>query len=237
MTSQPAAADSTSYLHTPSTTPYTASTLSQCLDKQAAEPGDKEAYVVRATGAPRQSISFGQLKEQVDHLASSLIRLGLKERSKVILSGVSSIEYVVSELAIIRAGLISVRTSLTINQISQQALSRIINYNSAVALLYYPGEYGEHQEYLEKMFPALREAHSAGKVTVETLPTLQYFINMRHETSTKVMTVGNLLQQPVDPALVRNRSNGVEADDIATITYTPGSETKPKPVPDRKSVV
>ena len=63
-----AADDKTSYLHTPTSTPFSSLTLPQCLDAQAEKNAAKEAYVVRATGLDRAAITFGQLKEQVGFL-------------------------------------------------------------------------------------------------------------------------------------------------------------------------
>ena len=222
--------DKTSYLHTPCTAPSCTLTIPQCLDLQAGEQGDKEAYVCRATGQPRQSITFAELKTQTDHLASSLLKLGLRPGSKIILSGISTLDWIVTELAIIKAGLISVRLGLTLNLSSAAAISQVVNYNNAEAILYYPGEHGEHQDFLQKLYPEFKAA-GPGKVTSEKLPTLKYFISMKREQSQSFMTIGNLLQMPFDAGLLSSRQNAIESDDIATVTFTAGSEGKPKAVP------
>jgi fatty-acyl-CoA synthase len=94
-----------SYAHSTSGTSLLNDTLGGILDKAAKRWPNREAVVLR----DRQiRVSFAELRQQADLLASGLIALGLQPGDRVGLWSPNRIEWVVSQYATAKAGLILV---------------------------------------------------------------------------------------------------------------------------------
>src|SRR5580698_1879036 len=98
-------ASNQSYFHRASDIPLLYDTLGGALDKAAERWPDQEAVVVRDQGV-RQS--FATLRQEADRLAVGLIALGLKPGDRVGLWSPNRIEWVLTQYATAKAGLILV---------------------------------------------------------------------------------------------------------------------------------
>jgi len=94
-----------SYLHRTSATPLLDDTLGGALDKAAERWPDQEAVVVRDQGV---RLTFSELRHQVDRLAAGLIALGLTQGDRVGLWSPNRVEWVLTQYATAKAGLILV---------------------------------------------------------------------------------------------------------------------------------
>ena len=94
-----------SYFHRASTIPLLNDTLGGALDKAAERWPDQEAVVVRDQGA---RLTFAGLRHEADRLATGLIALGLKPGDRVGLWSPNRIEWVLTQYATAKAGLILV---------------------------------------------------------------------------------------------------------------------------------
>ena len=94
-----------SYFHHVTTTPLRNETLGQALDKAAERWPDQEAVVVRDQGV---RLTFAELRREADRLAVGLIALGLKPGDRVGLWSPNRIEWVLTQYATAKAGLILV---------------------------------------------------------------------------------------------------------------------------------
>ena len=94
-----------SYFHRASTIPLLNDTLGGALDKAAERWPDQEAVVVRDQGV---RLTFAGLRREADRLATGLIALGLKPGDRVGLWSPNRIEWVLTQYATAKAGLILV---------------------------------------------------------------------------------------------------------------------------------
>ena len=94
-----------SYFHRATAVPLLNDTLGGALDKAAARWPDREAVVIRDQGV-RQT--FAALQQEVDRLAAGLIALGLELGDRVGLWSPNRIEWVLTQYATAKAGLILV---------------------------------------------------------------------------------------------------------------------------------
>jgi fatty-acyl-CoA synthase len=94
-----------SYFHRTADTPLLDDTLGGALDKAAERWPDQEAVVVRDQGV---RLTFSELRHQADRLAAGLIALGLKPGDRVGLWSPNRVEWVLTQYATAKAGLILV---------------------------------------------------------------------------------------------------------------------------------
>ena len=94
-----------SYFHGPSDTPLLGVTIGQALERRVDIHPDKEA-VVFCTDDVRKT--FYQLLDESDELAAGLLELGIKRGDRVGIWGPNSIEWILTQYATARAGIILV---------------------------------------------------------------------------------------------------------------------------------
>ncbi|HZM04937.1 MAG TPA: AMP-binding protein, partial [Candidatus Saccharimonadales bacterium] len=92
-----------SYDHGISATRLLNDTIGGCLDKAASRWPDREAVVVRDQN---MRMTFATLRQEADRLAAGLIALGLGPGDRVGLWSPNRIEWVLSQYATAKAGLI-----------------------------------------------------------------------------------------------------------------------------------
>src|SRR6202451_4287082 len=94
-----------SYVHAVSMTPLIGETIGVHFDKVAARFADRDALIVR-----QQNIrwTYGGLKEKTDALAAGLLALGLSPGDRVGIWSPNNAEWVVTQFATAKAGLILV---------------------------------------------------------------------------------------------------------------------------------
>jgi fatty-acyl-CoA synthase len=94
-----------SYFHRASATPLLSDALGGALDKAAERWPDRQAVVVRDQGI---RLAFAELRREVDRLAAGLIALGLKPGDRIGLWSPNRIEWILTQYATAKAGLILV---------------------------------------------------------------------------------------------------------------------------------
>src|SRR6202043_3563205 len=94
-----------SYVHGASGTPFIGDTIGVHFDRIAARFGDHDALIVR-----HQQIrwTYRQLKERVDAFAAGLLALGLKRGDRTGVWSPNNAEWVITQFATAKAGLILV---------------------------------------------------------------------------------------------------------------------------------
>src|SRR6202050_659328 len=97
-----------SYVHGVSMTPLIGETIGTHFDKMAARFADRDALIVR-----QQNIrwTYGELKEKTDALAAGLLALGLEPGERVGIWSPNNAEWVVTQFATAKAGLILVNVN------------------------------------------------------------------------------------------------------------------------------
>ena len=94
-----------SYVHGASETPLIGQTIGNYFDRAAEQYGARDALIVR-----HQSIrwSWRELKQRVDDFAAGLLALGLKRGERIGIWSPNNAEWVVTQFATAKAGLILV---------------------------------------------------------------------------------------------------------------------------------
>ncbi|KAE8746235.1 hypothetical protein FOCC_FOCC007107 [Frankliniella occidentalis] len=95
-----------SYWHQPGEQPLKYMTLGELTARAAEDFGDREAVVCVQSGV---RLTFEDLLQQSDRLAAGFLRLGLRRGDRVAIWAGNSWRWVVSKLAVARAGLVSVQ--------------------------------------------------------------------------------------------------------------------------------
>ncbi len=94
-----------SYFHRTSPIPLLNDTLGGALDKAAERWPDQEAVIIRDQGV---RLTFAELRQRADRLATGLIALGLRPGDRVGLWSPNRIEWILTQYATAKAGLILV---------------------------------------------------------------------------------------------------------------------------------
>ena len=144
-------AQAASYWHTPSPKPYRWVTVPQLIDEWAEKTPDDEAYVTRILGSPREAITFLQLQQKSEALAAGLLQLGLGPGDFVIISGITCMNWILTDLACASIGVHTVRCQISV--LTQEGLSIIYSRNNIKAIFYHPGENKEFEDHLMRCIP------------------------------------------------------------------------------------
>ena len=102
-------AQTASYWHTPSSKPYRWVTVPQLIDECAAKMPDDDAYVVRMAGFPLEAVTFLQLQQKTEALGAGLLKLGLGPGDFVIISGITCMNWILTDLACASIGVHTMR--------------------------------------------------------------------------------------------------------------------------------
>jgi fatty-acyl-CoA synthase len=217
-----------SYVHGASDKPLIGSTLGRYFDAACARFRDREALVVVHQNV---RLSFTELKSRVDCLACSLIRLGLKPGDRVGIWSQNNAEWVVTQFATAKAGLILVN----INPAYRRAeLDYALNKAACRALILAPEfKTSNYLEMIGDLAPEL--AHAAvggpiGRLNAARLPALDYVIRMGSAKSPGMLNFDELLGEPSGPELEALEALGgqLQFDDAINIQFTSGTTGAPK---------
>src|ERR1700731_5277206 len=159
-----------SYVHGASGTPFIGDTIGVHFDRIAEQFGGRDALIVR-----HQQIrwTYRQLKERVDALGAGLLALGLKRGDRVGVWSPNNAEWVVTQFATAKAGLILVN----INPAYRLAeLEYALNKAGCAALITAARfKASDYLSMLAELAPELANA-SAGELRAGRLPDLRLVI-------------------------------------------------------------
>ena len=218
-----------SYWHTPLAKPLEWLCLHQQLNKWAQETPNKEAYVVRMNGKLRESITFKELRDKAQALAAGLLVLGLKYGDCVIVTGITSLDWILCDFACATAGIRTVLCRMSV--LTKEGLLTIANRNNCKAIFFHPGENGELEEHLRKCIPDAFMEPQNGTISCGDIPCLRYMIGMSRHNDDHVQCVKRLLKEDADLEVLLKEQEKVQPDDILTCYMTSGSSGFPKAIP------
>ena len=158
-------AQAASYWHTPNSKPYRWVTVPQLIDEWAEKKPDGEAYVIRMLGSPREAVTFRQLQQKTEALASGFLQLGLRPGDFVIISGITCMNWILTDLACASIGVHTVRCQMPV--LTQEGLSTICSRNNIKAIFYHPGENEEFEDHLMKCIPSVFAANALENTELE----------------------------------------------------------------------
>jgi len=177
-------------------------TAHQVLSEWAGKMPDRE-FLLQPVDGQLRATTFGEAEDQARRMAAALTKLGMKPGDKVAILAKNCAEWVLADLAIAMAGMVSVPIYPTA---SADTVAYIIGHSEAKAL--FVGK--------------LDEPEAIGSAIPEALPTIAFpypTTECRYEW-----------QQLVDSAEPVAAPHQPAPDDVMTILYTSGSTGRPKGV-------
>jgi len=216
--------NSNSFVCGTSDQPLMYQTLGEAFDQAVELWGDKEAIVVRHQGIRWSYRQFGQA---VDAFASGLLALDLQPGDRVGIWSPNNIEWVITQFATAKAGLILVNInpayrkaelSYTLNKVGCKALILASAFKSS-----------DYLGMLREIAPGI-DASTNGPLNLPELPELRSLIVISDEPVTGMIRFDDIAAMaPADAAdQLRSRALNSQPDDAINIQFTSGTTGLPK---------
>ncbi|XP_052124075.1 medium-chain acyl-CoA ligase ACSF2, mitochondrial-like [Frankliniella occidentalis] len=214
-----------SYWHQPGEQPLKYMTLGELTARAAEDFGDREAVVCVQSGV---RLTFEDLLQQSDRLAAGFLRLGLRRGDRVAIWAGNSWRWVVSKLAVARAGLVSVDLN---PQYREAELAHCLHLTRVSAVLV-GDRYRGHRlhDVLGAVVPTLHDGD--GRLECKALPDLKAVISIDDTPTPGTLLFSDVLSLPA-PALVRQVPQDqwrTSPDDVCCIQMSSGTTGKPKAI-------
>jgi fatty-acyl-CoA synthase len=201
-----------SYVHGASTQPLIGQTIGQFFDEACNRHADREALVVRHQGT---RLSYAQLREQVDALACSLMRLGLRPGERIGIWSQNNMEWALTQFATAKAGLVLVNINPAYRRAELQYALKKAGCRALVLAPAFKGS--DYLQMLNELWPTC-------------LSALEIVIRMGSERTPGMFNFGDLLA----PASASERQalqalgQNLQFDDPINIQFTSGTTGQPK---------
>jgi fatty-acyl-CoA synthase len=213
-----------SYLHGVSGEPLKGLTVGQLFDGCAGRFADNDALIVM-----HQDIrwTWRQLGAEAGRLAAGLVALGLEPGDRVGIWAPNMAEWVVTQFATAKAGLILVNVNpayrlaeleFALNQVGAKALITVPDFKTS-----------DYIAMLEELLPELRDS-VPGKLEAACIPSLRWIIRLGEGRSAGTVTYDDVMALGDDAARERLKTLAAELqfDDPINIQFTSGTTGRPK---------
>ncbi|XP_046554256.1 medium-chain acyl-CoA ligase ACSF2, mitochondrial-like [Haliotis rubra] len=213
-----------SYTHGASSTPLFGVTIGKRLQHQAEINPDKDAVVFIRENVRR---TIAQLLDEADQLAAGLLQLGVRRGERVGIWGPNSLEWVVTQYATARAGIILVNIN---PQYREKELEYALNKVGCKALIAAPGYKDmDYYQLLYSIIPELATAHP-GDIHSHILPQLKLLIMMGDDQYRGALKFSQVMEAGTskDRAAILDLQNRLQFDDPVNVQFTSGTTSFPK---------
>ena len=213
-----------SYVHGASDKPLIGETIGAHLDRIVAGGPDRPALVV-----PSQNVrwTYGEFKKRVDALAAGFIALGLKPGDRIGIWSQNNAEWVLTQFATAKAGLILVNINPAYRL---HELEYAINKVGCSALILAPAfKTSDYIGMVHTLAPELDRCRP-GHLDSHKLPTLKTVIRLGAEETPGMLNFDDIpgLAKPAHVAEVGRLAGQLQFDDPINIQFTSGTTGNPK---------
>ncbi|AWK85799.1 AMP-binding protein [Azospirillum thermophilum] len=213
-----------SYVHGASDKPLIGETIGAHLDRVAAAAPDRPALVVRHQGV---RWTYSEFKRRVDALAAGFLALGLKPGDRIGIWSQNNSEWVLTQFATAKAGLILVNINPAYRL---HELEYAVNKVGCTALILAPAfKSSDYIGMVRTLAPELDRCRP-GDLSSHKLPSLKTVIRLGAEKTPGMLNFDDIpgLARPADVAELGRLSSTLQFDDPVNIQFTSGTTGSPK---------
>ena len=213
-----------SYVHGASSQALIGDTIGRYFDAACARHGLRDAIVVRHQGV---RLSYAALREQVDALAASFMRLGLQPGERIGIWSPNSLEWLLMQFATAKAGLVLVNINPAYRRAElEYALAKV----GCSALVLAPAfKSSDYLGLLHEIVPELA-CCVPGALRSARLPALRLVIRLGRDTTPGLLNFDSLLIAPTpdERAALQALGERLQFDAAVNIQFTSGTTGSPK---------
>ncbi|WP_288193437.1 AMP-binding protein [uncultured Phyllobacterium sp.] len=213
-----------SYVHGASSQPLIGETIGRHFDHIAGRFPDRPALVVRHQNV---RLSYAELKQRVDAVAAGLIALGLKPGDRIGIWSPNNLEWVLTQFATAKAGLILVNINPAYRS---HELEYAVNKVGCAALILSPAlKTSNYLDILRQIAPELGTC-APGELRSAKLPTLRTVIRLGTDRTPGMLNFAGLEQAATPEARQQLQALAavLQFDDPINIQFTSGTTGSPK---------
>jgi fatty-acyl-CoA synthase len=213
-----------SYVHGASSQPLIGETIGRHFDHIAGRFPDRPALVVRHQNV---RLSYAELKQRVDAVAAGLIALGLKPGDRIGIWSPNNLEWVLTQFATAKAGLILVNINPAYRS---HELEYAVNKVGCAALILSPAlKTSNYLDILREIAPEL-DSCAPGELRSVKLPTLRTVIRLGTDKTPGMLNFADLEQAATPEARQQLQALAavLQFDDPINIQFTSGTTGSPK---------